>query len=128
MNKSAFAPFWTRLLAHNIDLILLLGLAYGLAIFMTNDLILYGTLAAVYILYHTLTEISSWKGSIGKRLLNIQVTPLQGVTNSLPRSLLRNTLKVLSVGLLFGGFLMIRFNMKKQGLHDWLSGSVVILG
>ena len=127
MPDQPFAPFWSRLLANNIDLTLFLGVGYGMSIFLESDLILYSALTLIYILYHTVMELSVWKGSIGKKLLNIQVVSLHDGELTFWRSLVRNSLKLLSLAVLFGGFLMIRFNMKNQGLHDWLSGTVVIL-
>ena len=126
MESQHYAPFWSRLLAHNIDLVLFIPLGYGLSEAIVDDYLLYGVISGVYILYNTALEVTAWRGSLGKRLLAIQVTPVEGLKVSLWRSLLRNTLKFLSLSLLFVGFLMIRFNMKRQGLHDWLSGSAVI--
>ncbi|MDW3194788.1 MAG: RDD family protein [Cytophagales bacterium] len=126
MESQQYAPFWSRLLAHNIDLVLFLPIGYGISELVISDFSLYGILGGIYVLYNTILETTSWQGSLGKRLLSIKVTPDQGVKGSLWRSLLRNSLKFVSLVLLFGGFLMIRFNMKRQGLHDWLSGSAVI--
>lgn len=121
-----YAPFWTRLLAHNIDLTLFLIVAYAMTHVIKNDMWFYSTLIGLYVAYNTILELTDWQGSLGKKLLGIKVTSSTGQERSLLRSLYRNLLKFLSLGLLFGGFVMIRFNMKRQGLHDWLSGSVVI--
>lgn len=126
MESHHYAPFWSRLLAHNIDLVLFLPIGYGLSAVVEEDYIFYGVLGALYILYNTLLETSAWHGSLGKRLLSLKVVDMQDTKTTLLHSLLRNTLKFLSLALLFVGFLMIRFSMKRQGLHDWLSGSVVI--
>jgi uncharacterized RDD family membrane protein YckC len=32
----------------------------------------------------------------------------------------------LSLLILFGGFVMIAFHKRKQGLHDWLTSTIVI--
>lgn len=126
MESHHYAPFWSRLLAHNIDLILFLPIGYGLSGVVEEDFILYGLLGALYISYNTILEATAWHGSLGKRLLSLKVVAMQDSKAALLRSLLRNSLKFLSLALLFAGFLMIRFSMKRQGLHDWLSGSVVI--
>ncbi len=126
METHHYAPFWTRLLAHNIDLVLFIPIGYGFSAIIEGDFVLYGLLAVMYVIYNTFMESSPWHGSLGKRLLAVKVTTVQGTKSTWWRSLLRNTLKILSLALLFSGFLMIRFNMKRQGLHDWLSGSAVI--
>lgn len=125
-NDRAYAPFWTRLLAHNIDLILFIPTGYGFSTFITSDMMLYGILACLYVLYNTALEATSWKGSLGKRLLAVKVEGVNDYGTTWWRGLLRNSLKFLSLALLFTGFLMIRFSAKRQGLHDRLSGSVVI--
>ena len=126
MESQHYAPFWSRLLAHNIDLVLFLPIGYGASEVIQEDLLLYSLLGGLYIIYNSIFENSSRRGSLGKKLLSIKVTQIEDLKSSWWRSLLRNSLKFLSLLLLFGGFLMIRFNMKRQGLHDWLSGSAVI--
>lgn len=121
-----YAPFSTRLLAHNLDLLVLLIPAYGLSYLIPDDLILYITLFIIYILYNSILEAGDWQGTLGKKAVNIQVTGTVNNEKSLKRSLIRNLMKFLSLSLLFSGFIMISFNRKNQALHDKISGSVVI--
>lgn len=122
-----YAKFSTRLLAQNIDLLILLAIAYGLNLFVVNDRILYFSLVIFQIIYGTIAELGPWHGTLGKKLLGIEVVAI-GKSERFPflRSLWRNSTKFLSLVLFFSGFVMISLNPRRQGLHDWLSGSIVV--
>ncbi len=122
-----YASFSVRLLAQNIDLVVFVGLAYLLNYLIADDYLLYTCLVVSYYIYNTSLELSSWRGSLGKKLSGIQVL-VPRHDRDLGFLLLRNFLKFFSLLLLFSGFVMISFNRKRQALHDMLSGSVVIIG
>ena len=77
-------------------------------------------------LYFTILESSAWQATLGKRAVGIKVTDLQGEKMSFGRSNARYWSKILSVLVLFIGFLMVAFTDKKQGLHDMIAGTLVI--
>lgn len=75
--------------------------------------------------YFVLLETSVWQGTIGKRLLKIRVTDMQGKRISFKRATIRFLSKILSAQLLIG-YIMILFTNKKQGLHDLIAKTLVV--
>jgi len=122
-----YAGFYPRMLAHNIDLVILLPLCYSIGYFVDNNLTLFGLCGLLYIIYHTLFEMSSWRGTPGKKILKIVVIVESEVENlTFKQVLVRNVSKGLSALLFFAGFIMVFFDRKKRGLHDRMAGTVVI--
>ncbi|WP_266158448.1 RDD family protein [Dyella silvatica] len=79
-------------------------------------------------LYFALCESSVWQATLGKRALSIRVTDLHGARISLPRALGRYPAKFLS-SFIFGiGFLMVAWTQRRQGLHDFIAGTLVLNG
>ena len=76
-------------------------------------------------LYYVPFEASPWQGTIGKKLLKIKVTDLNGLRISFKKSTVRLLSKLLSTQLLFG-YIMILFTNKKQGLHDLIAKTLVM--
>ena len=68
-----------------------------------------------------------WEGTIGKQWVKIRVVNYEGKPIKTHQSVVRNISKLFSLILLFGGFVMISFNKRKQGLHDLIGGTVVLL-
>jgi len=122
------AGFWKRLSAHNIDLLLLVGLYYLLSFFIKDNIILFFVCGLSYVIYHVLFELSEWRGSPGKKIIKICVVDHDGGRLKFFNSLTRNMAKVLSLAVFFFGFGMIDFNVRKKGLHDFIARSMVILG
>ena len=127
MNKEeiiTYASFWQRLLAHNIDLILLLGLFYLYSLFPYTG---YDSIAffLIYILYYSAFELSAWKATPGKKWMKLKVINQNNRFETFFAILLRNTCKILSLLIFFGGFAMINFNKQKKSLHDFIAGTVV---
>ena len=98
--------------------------------------------------YHVLFESSRWQATIGKRLLGLRITDLNGDRLSFYQAQWRQLAKIFSgvifvmfyssndvigqlakifSGVIFGiGFLMVAFTKKKQGLHDKLVRTLVV--
>lgn len=81
---------------------------------------------ALYWIYFSVSESSRHQGTVGKRLLKIQVADLQGQRISFGMAGKRSLLKILSAALLGIGFLMAVFNRNHQCLHDLLAHTTVI--
>lgn len=118
-----YATYWQRLLAYNIDLLILIGLYY---LYSLIPLSIFDSIAYVliYLLYHIIFELTSWKGSPGKKWMGLCV-----IEEKHPRILsvaIRNAIKPISLALFFCGFVMIHFSKKKQSLHDYVSKTIVI--
>ncbi|MEO9870406.1 RDD family protein [Ekhidna sp.] len=124
--KYSYATFWQRLLAHNIDLLPILGIYYLISIIISYagfDIIIMGS---VYILYHALFEVSKWQATPGKKWARLKVSDENQNHIILFKSVIRNLTKILSLILFFGGFIMILFNKRRKGLHDYIGGTLVL--
>ncbi len=122
-----YAGFWKRLAAGLIDAVILNAAVFLLLMLLRPDartLQLLGLLVGW--MYHALFESSPWQGSLGKVALGIQVTDGTGGRIGFLRATGRHFGKLLSGFLLMMGFFMIAFTEKKQGLHDILSGCLVV--
>jgi uncharacterized RDD family membrane protein YckC len=141
-----YAGFWIRVLAAIIDAIILrvvvapihiifggLGFAgmmagvhhpFGLAILgsgITIILLFFGGW-----LYEALMESSSYQATLGKMILGLKVTDLNGNRISFERATGRHFAKWLSMMILFIGYIMVGLTDRKQGLHDMLAGTLVL--
>lgn len=120
------AGLWTRLMAHNIDLIILLPFYYLFSFLIASDHILLVVCFLVSFFYEvTLTSLNG--GTVGKRMMKLKVTNNSLQNISFFRSLLRSSTKLISGFLFFLGFAIIELNQQKKGLHDMLSGTFVII-
>lgn len=80
----------------------------------------------VIFIYWILFESSVWQASIGKKIMGIKVTTLDGGKPDLFQTIARNLLKILSGITLFIGFMMAGWTSNKQGLHDKISNMLVV--
>jgi uncharacterized RDD family membrane protein YckC len=76
-------------------------------------------------LYDALLTSSSWQGTVGKRVLGLKVTDLQGNRISFGRATGRFFGKILSHMACHIGYIMVAFTERKQGLHDMIAGTLV---
>lgn len=119
-----YAGFWQRVLAYTLDLILLVP-AF-IVVLLVNGEKLETTLAinlGLLWLYSAGLESTFWRGTIGKRIVGIQVTTIAGQTLPLWRALLRNLIKLINISWVF-----VLFTAKKQALHDLAANSLVVKG
>jgi uncharacterized RDD family membrane protein YckC len=140
-----YAGFWWRVLAYIIDGLIVsiiffpLSMALGLVLVASGadpdspampavNLGLNGIQIAATWLYHAFCESSSWQGTIGKKVLGLRVTDMNGNQISFARATGRYFGMILS-GMICGiGFLMVAFTEKKQGLHDLMANTLVLKG
>ncbi|WP_231425115.1 MULTISPECIES: RDD family protein [Pedobacter] len=132
-----FAAFDQRLLASVIDHFIIFGI-YSVIILCSfvfiegKDqrimafLIPFPSIFAFKLLYGSIAESSTAQATIGKKLLNIKVTDLEGSRVSFGRSLARNLSKIFSVIPVFFGYLYSFLNKKNQCWHDIAADSLVI--
>ena len=145
-----YASFWKRTAAYLIDSIIygiivglinnILGLVLALSVGINNTpgnepplsdiLTVLGILIcaqlAAYVAYYVWPETSSWQGTIGKKILGLQVTDLQGRRISFIRSLWRHVAMLFSAIILCIGYLMCFWTERKQCLHDQLADCLVM--
>ncbi len=139
----AYGGFWIRVVAAFIDTIILgvvvapihiifggLGLAGMMSGLPHLPLaILGGALAKIVFvfgswLYEALMESSSYQATLGKMILGMKVTDLNGNRISFERATGRHFAKWLSL-IFFIGYIMVGLSERKQGLHDLLAGTLV---
>lgn len=76
-------------------------------------------------LYRVLMERSRLQGTLGKRLLGIQVTDAAGNKLSISRAIWRYAARVLSLAPFWIGISFAFFNKSRQVIHDRMSGTKV---
>jgi len=77
-------------------------------------------------LYFTLFESSKWQATPGKKLLGLRVTNLNGERIGFGKANGRYWSQIISVLILFVGYIMAAFTEKKQALHDMIAGTLVV--
>ena len=130
-----YAGFIKRLVAGLFDCFIILILTYFILIpidmYITpitiNNLYI-GLLiyVPVYILYNSICERSSWRGSLGKYILSIEVTDEYENPVTFPKALERNIAKILNALTLGIGFLITAITPQKQALNDKVSRTYVV--
>jgi uncharacterized RDD family membrane protein YckC len=127
-----YAGFWRRVAAALIDGILVAVVSWIVTAILSaagDDSGLIGgliTLVGAYA-YYAGMESSSYQATVGKIALGIQVTDLNGNRISFWRALGRNLAEILSALILLIGYIMVAFTAKKQGLHDMIAGTLVVM-
>ncbi|SMC90941.1 RDD family protein [Pedobacter nyackensis] len=132
-----FASFDQRLLATVVDyfliscayvLILLIVFAFveGKELRMMLLFIALPLIPIARFIYGSIAEASAQQATIGKKLLKIKVTDMEGGRLTLEKSFLRNASKIFSVIPLFSGYLTSFLNRKQQCLHDLIANTLVV--
>lgn len=145
--RVVYAGFWLRAIAFLIDYILFgtfvtfailvpmlrhAGIAFDdprlLQITTQSRQILAINLAAAMAgwLYWALMESSPWQATLGKRILGLRVTNLNGGRISFARASGRHFGKALSSLIFLFGFVMAGLTERKQALHDLIAGCLVV--
>ena len=78
-------------------------------------------------LYHALMESSSWQATVGKKVLDLVVTDMEGKRVSFGRSTGRHFAKIITnmIPLLIG-YILAGFTERKQAVHDMISGCLIL--
>ncbi len=132
----AYAGFWVRFAARFIDglvLIIPIGAING-AIFITNGaptgtLESYMLIAVNYLIscayYISMTSGSG--STFGKKAMGIQVLSEDGSKLPFGRVVVRETIgKIISMIIIYIGYIIAGFTSRKQALHDFMGGSIVV--
>lgn len=96
-------------------------------VFTTAPLIWVAALCVMW-LYEALLTSSSWQGTIGKRILHLKVTDLEGNRLSFGRATGRFFAKFVSNLACSLLYVIVAFTERKQGLHDMVVGTLVWKG
>lgn len=135
-----YSSFWKRFLALLCDYVIVLFIIFIVSFIISIlqrlsstevEIILYSVLKyPIYLifiwLYYSLMESSNYQGTLGKKIMRIKVTDIEGNKISFGRSTGRFYGRLLSILTFNIGFLIAAFTPKKQSLHDIISNSLVI--
>ena len=140
-----YAPLWRRAIALGVDSLALgvggILFANILAVVLVARrispeaenlgadlwLVPYVVLALPWV-YFSLFEGSSLQATPGKLLMRVFVTDISGYAPGYRRAATRAAVKYVSSILLMAGFAMPPFSSRRQTLHDFVAGTVVLGG
>jgi len=138
-----YAGFWLRVIIDGFLLFFLVAVVFGVRSRMFgipgpifaprlygpmasgSGFFRFGAIAGGW-LYFALMESSAWQATVGKRVLGLYVTDLQGRRISFGRASGRYFAKIISNFTLLIGYVMAGFTAKKQALHDMIAGCLVL--
>lgn len=83
-----------------------------------------GTMA-IWILYGIVAELSPWRGTLGKKLMGLEVKSADGRRLTVLQVIGRNFLKIVSYLPLGIGFIVAFVSHGNRAWHDMLSGTAV---
>src|SRR5436190_704393 len=119
-----YATFGQRLVATLID-VAILSLATGSVVVATFGMgVTLGFFAPW--LYEAFMMSSEWQATVGKRVMSIVVTDIDGKRMSFARATGRHFAKYVSALLLGIGFIIAAFTARRQALHDMIAETLVI--
>jgi len=149
-----YAGFWLRFVAYIIDYILIwvvqsfvaipilgaMGMNFASNMENMSEGEAMGAIASIIaaasatamitfvliIVYYTLMEASKFQGTVGKIILGLKVTDINGNKLDVVKALIRNISKIISSLILLIGYIMAGFTEKKQALHDMIAGTLVV--
>jgi uncharacterized RDD family membrane protein YckC len=145
-----YAGFWRRCVASAIDGVLV-GIVHGILMPVLNGMldpaleldpnasagsllfVISIWIGAYFVLFTVIDwlyraglESSSWRATLGKRVLGLAVTDLAGGRLSFGRATGRYFARFLSQITLGIGYLVQPFTAKRQALHDIVAGTLVV--
>ena len=131
-----YGGFWLRVVARIIDTVII-AIALGVIEFVSRGVLddydtpgEEGFWTLVWFVGHWLyfasLHASEWQATLGKRVVGLRVTNLQGQRISFGRATGRYFAEILSALILLIGYLMVAFTERKQGLHDMLASTLVV--
>ncbi|MDA9160033.1 RDD family protein [Rhodobacteraceae bacterium] len=140
-----YAGFWLRVLAQILDGVFLSIIGYlvggALGFFLGYNMAGSATLsefhetAAVvgtvvglvcFWLYNAVMESSKYQATIGKKMIGLRVVGLDGERVSFARASGRHLSQLVCLLTFYIGYLLAGWTKRKQGLHDKMSGCLVV--
>lgn len=125
----SYAGFFRRLVASIIDIfIIILLMAFIQFVTGIREEIFYYVLIILFSWsYFAYQESSVYQGTVGKQAMNIIITDLDGRRISFACATKRFMVKVLASLPFFAGFLPVFINKNRQGIHDKIAKTLVIV-
>ncbi|MBR3208983.1 MAG: RDD family protein [Bacilli bacterium] len=125
--EQKYGGFIKRLIAGLIDIDIMAIIWYMISFYLKGNILLPSVvITIIYILSNAILERSSWRGSLGKKILELEVTDEYENPITFPKAIVRNTCKIANVLTLGIGFLTCVAPPYKQTLGDRLSGTLVL--
>lgn len=81
---------------------------------------------AIQVIYFTVMESSKTQATVGKMALGLKVTDVNGNKLDFTKALIRNLGRILSNMTMLIGYIIAGFTAKKQALHDFIAGTIVV--
>lgn len=136
-----YAGFWLRLVAYiidtfimNIAFVLFIVIFFVTGTFPIPDFNSFIIIAPFLLLsygipwlYYSIMESSRLQATVGKMAMNIKVTDIYGNRISFARATGRHFARYISMFIFYIGFIMVAFTQKKQGLHDMMTDTLVVV-
>ena len=140
----AFAGFWKRLVAYILDVFLFLALFIILAMLLGISLTVGSSsiennaagvfaIFGIYLLYYpcwwlyfALMESSSLQATLGKKVMGIKVTDINGQRLSFGQATGRHFSAFITQLTFSIGYLLAAFTARKQALHDMIASTLVV--
>ena len=119
-----YGGFWERFVAIIIDTVILTVATGVVAAGTFGAGVALGFVAPW--LYEAFMMSSEWQATVGKRVMSLTVTDLEGKRITFARATGRHFAKYISVFLLGIGFIIAAFTARKQALHDMIAETLVI--
>ena len=119
-----YAGFWKRVAALLIDSVVV-SAATGILTAVTFGMAWFSIFLLPWV-YEAIMLSSEKQATVGKMVLGIVVTDINGGPISFARATGRHFAKWLSALILGIGFLMAAFTEKKQALHDMIADTLVV--
>jgi uncharacterized RDD family membrane protein YckC len=119
-----YAGFWERFAAIVIDAVII-SVGTGIVAAATFGAgIVLGFFGSW--LYEAYMMSSEWQATVGKRVMSIVVTDLDGKRMTFARATGRHFAKYISTFLLGIGYIIAAFTARKQALHDMIAETLVL--
>jgi uncharacterized RDD family membrane protein YckC len=143
VSNYAFAGFWKRLIAYLIDVVIYTLIFAVFVYFLGGSALnslrqssgsqleifaIYGFYFTGWWLYHSVLESSTLQASLGKKLLAMKVTDMQGQPIGFAHATGRHFARFINQMTFAIGFLMAAFTARKQALHDIIASTLVVNG
>jgi uncharacterized RDD family membrane protein YckC len=126
-NNVVYGSFFNRLAAIFIDGLIVQIPLYILQFALPDAAVAFSVLGVVaQWLYFAVQESGVEQATIGKKLLGLKVTDLNGERISFGKATGRYFAKIISGIILLIGYIMAAFTDKKQALHDMIAGTLVV--
>jgi uncharacterized RDD family membrane protein YckC len=126
--QKTYVGFWRRLFSAIVDILLLVFILTALFLLLPQSTPRMDALIIILIgtLYYTILPTTNLQGTIGKLAIGAKVVDSNGNKISSGQSFIRFIGQIISVIVLFIGFIMIASHWQRRALHDLMAGTYVI--